>query len=323
MTPDEAVVHFPGVDAGDAVALRGGHIHETWLVAGRWVVQRCNRRVFRDLDAVMENVAVICEEAYPELRPVPAEDGRLLFTDTDGEVWRVMPYLSFGSGTASALALGRGLGRFHRRVAGIDPGRLTVTLPHFHDPDRRLADLDAAAGAAASDASAELSAIEGLRWLAGEAVRMVPPRVPVRVAHFDAKADNFLVDATGEVQALVDLDTVMPGSWLWDVGDLIRSVAASGAEDDAGLKFDAVRCGEALAGYAAEVGDALTAGERAGVAIAPLVVTFEQAVRFLTDHLRGDVYYRVDRRGHNLERARSQLSLLESMLVQRSAMILP
>jgi Ser/Thr protein kinase RdoA (MazF antagonist) len=146
---------------------------------------------------------------------------------------------------------------------------------------------------------------------------MRPPTVPLRVAHFDAKADNFVVDDGGRVRALIDLDTVMSGSWLWDVGDLARSTTGTRAEDEPDdMAFDGDRFAALIDGYRGETDPILTATERDGLALAPLIVTFEQAVRFLTDHLAGDVYYRVARTGHNLDRCRAQLALLESMADQ-------
>jgi Ser/Thr protein kinase RdoA (MazF antagonist) len=135
------------------------------------------------------------------------------------------------------------------------------------------------------------------------------------VCHFDAKADNFVMAANGRVKALVDLDTVMPGAWAWDVGDLVRSAAATRAEDDpVGMAFDLDRFAAVVDGYVAGAGSLLTTAERSVLPFAAMAVTFEQAVRFVTDHLAGDVYYRVDRPGHNLDRYRAQLALLDSMV---------
>ena len=145
----------------------------------------------------------------------------------------------------------------------------------------------------------------------------------MRAAHHDAKADNVLLDVeTGEPVALIDLDTVMPGSWLWDVGDMVRSVTATAAEDDpVGMAMDAAKWRAVMNGYVRVAGDLLTRAERAALPDAGPVVTWEQAVRFLADHVAGDRYYKVTRAGHNLDRARAQLALVESMVAQRSAMM--
>jgi Ser/Thr protein kinase RdoA (MazF antagonist) len=137
------------------------------------------------------------------------------------------------------------------------------------------------------------------------------------VAHFDAKLDNVLFRGE-EAVCLVDLDTLMPGAWFWDVGDLLRSGSAVGAEDDpdpdrATLvpeRYEAIRAGYREALSVAGVGEA---AEFEAIEVAGAVVTYEQAVRFLTDWIAGDVYYRIGRPTQNLDRARAQLRLLASM----------
>ena len=163
------------------------------------------------------------------------------------------------------------------------------------------------------DAAEERGLILDLRHLVAMGTRLAS--LPVRVAHNDAKAGNVLVDTrTGQPLMLVDLDTVMPGTVLWDVGDLVRSATATVPEDEPGAAFDRARYDALIGGWRAELDGVLTAEENGLIGIAAPVVTYEQAVRFLTDHLMGDVYYRTTRPGQNLDRARSQLSLLQSML---------
>ena len=135
--------------------------------------------------------------------------------------------------------------------------------------------------------------------------------LPTRVAHNDAKAANVLV---GSTTVVVDLDTVMPGGVLWDLGDMVRSSTGTSDEATATVTFDAARHRTLVDAWLGEVDDLLTEAERAAVPHAGAVVTFEQAVRFLTDHINGDVYFRVTRSGQNLERARNQLQLLRSMV---------
>jgi aminoglycoside phosphotransferase (APT) family kinase protein len=141
--------------------------------------------------------------------------------------------------------------------------------------------------------------------------------VPSRIAHNDAKLANVLFDErSGEPLCVVDLDTVMPGSALYDFGDLVRSVTSPTLEDEEDLSRVCVRVPlfEALArGYFEAAGAVLTPGERDLLVFAGRLITLEQAVRFLTDHLEGDRYYRIARSGHNLIRARGQLRLYESL----------
>jgi N-acetylhexosamine 1-kinase len=309
VTPEDASAHFLGLGPVRSVAeLPGGHIHRSWRVdaeGGRFVVQRCNTTVFTDLDAVMENMTLVCAAVDPSLSPIPVHEGGWLWRD-GGEVWRALPWIAdtVSPTPADAEELGRGLGAFHRATEAIDAGRLHITIPQFHDPPARYAALEKLL----SGACALAAQLASLEWCASGLSDL-----PTRVAHFDAKAANFLLDrSTRRVRALIDLDTVMPGSWLWDVGDLARSAAATTAEDEPG-DFDLAIWNTLRDGYLSVVSDRLTPRERSQLAMAPLVVTWEQAVRFLTDHLAGDVYYRVDYRGHNQVRAAAQVALLESM----------
>jgi N-acetylhexosamine 1-kinase len=252
-----------------------------------------------------------------------ADDGGALWWDADGSAWRVAPYLAGTGACWPAAELGRGLAEFHQAVAGIDPGRLRVTLPGFHDPPGRLRALDEVAArdpaGRAGAAAPELATVAALRT---DARLLGLPERPVRVAHFDAKADNFLGDAvSGRFRALIDLDTLMPGSWLWDVGDMLRSAAATAPEDEPVNAVDTGAAAAIVAAWTDGVGARLTDVEQAALPLAAPVVTFEQAVRFLADHLGGDAYYRTSRPGQNLDRARSQLALLRSMLDRPSAMI--
>ncbi len=304
----------------------GGHIHDTYVDStpdGRVLVQRINTDVFADPQALMRNVFTVVDHIAPPFTVFRN------WIDRAGVTWRA---ISFVEGTrppdpvvspTDAGAVGRAIGAFHAAVADLEPDRLEVLLPGFHDPSRRWRELERVA-AGSTDYPEELDRLAALRHLADVAAAWVPPDVPVRVAHFDAKADNVLLDVeTGAPVTVIDLDTVMPGSWLWDVGDMVRSTTATAAEDDpTGMAMDVAKWHAVVAGYLHTAGDLLTDSERQAIPDAGPVVTWEQAVRFLTDHLAGDVYYRVTRPGHNLDRARAQLALLESMEAQRSAMML-
>jgi len=302
-----------------------GHIHDTFVEStaeGRVLVQRINTSVFGDVDALMANLRTVIEHVRMPYSVVRQ------WVDDDGAPWRAITLVE---GTrqpdpvvarADAPAVGRAIGAFHIAVADLDPDRLRVVLPAFHDPAARWRELETRA-ARRVDVDDELARLAALRHLADVADGWRPPDVPVRAAHHDAKADNVLLDVeTGEPVALIDLDTVMPGSWLWDVGDMVRSVTATAAEDDpVGMAMDAAKWRAVMNGYVRVAGDLLTRAERAALPDAGPVVTWEQAVRFLADHVAGDRYYKVTRAGHNLDRARAQLALVESMVAQRSAMM--
>jgi Ser/Thr protein kinase RdoA (MazF antagonist) len=318
---------------GPVTAVRpfgAGHINETFLVesaAGEFVVQRINTAVFATPEAVMANIVAVSGHLRGALmpEPVPTPAGEWLVWDGGApwRAWKRAPGRPLGITDASPAALraaGALLGRFHGLVADLSPDGLTETLPGFHDPGRRLAALreviaaDPCGRAATVPGEIEMAEeAEPLVSLAGDLTR----RVPRRVAHFDAKLDNMLFNGDDAV-ALVDFDTVMPGAWFWDVGDLLRSGATAAAEDEPLPDQVAVvpeRYGAIVGGYR----DALW---RAGVSdrdeleavdAAGAVVTYEQAVRFLTDWIAGDVYYRISRPTQNLDRARTQFRLLASM----------
>ena len=318
---------------GEVAAVRpfgAGHINETFLAesaAGEYVVQRINLAVFTDPDAVTANIVTVHghlrEAVMPE--PVPTPDGQWLAWDGPAawRAWRRVPGAPLQGAHASPATLhaaGAFLGRFHGLVADLDPAALSETLPGFHDPGRRL---DALRTVIAADPCGRVVTVQQEIEMALAAESLVDlaadltQRVPRRVAHFDAKLDNILFDGDDPV-ALVDFDTVMPGAWFWDVGDLLRSGATTAAEDDpqpdravaAPERYQAIIDGyrQGLSGTGVADRSELEAVDLAGA-----IVTYEQAVRFLTDWIAGDVYYRISRPAQNLDRARSQVRLLASM----------
>lgn len=266
---------------------------------------------------------------------IRARDGASTATDTTGGVWRMFNFIESTRScetvaTASdAREAGAAFGRFQRRLAGLSPSRLSFTIPDFHHTPKRLAALHRAAAedpvGRVSDARDELARIAQHESLAGLIQQPLDAGVlPLRIAHNDAKIANVLFDSdSGAAICVVDLDTVMPGSPLHDFGDMMRSMTSRRREDEtdsAEAPLD-LALFEALAqGYIREARDFLTPAETALLTTAGLTITFEQAVRFLTDYLLGDVYYHTQRPAQNLDRARSQLALLDSMMRQQREM---
>ena len=307
-----------------------GHINETFLIespAGDLVLQRINTAVFPDPQAVTGNILAV----YRHLRgafmpePVAAADGAWLVEDDSGpwRAWKRVRGAPRPAAKASINALCSAaalLGRFHAGLADLDPAGLAETLPGFHDPARRL---DALRAIIAADPCGRVATVasEIEMALASEPlVRTavdVAARVPQRVCHFDAKLDNILFDGRQPV-CLVDFDTVMPGQWFWDVGDLLRSAAGRAAEDEPDLERVVIqpdRYGAIVDCYkhSLAVSGVWVPDEFEALELAGAIVTYEQAVRFLTDWIAGDVYYRISRPEHNLDRARNQFRLLASM----------
>jgi hypothetical protein len=293
-------------------------------------VQRINHSVFDDPDLLVDNVVTVSAHLDGELVPelVTTRAGGWLVRDAvTRDAWRAWRRVDDAETLAvptparvhSAAHL---LGRFHAGLADLDPDAVGEVLPDFHDPTRRLQLLRDVVAAdpcgREAGARAEIDAAIAAAPLARIADHLIA-RVPRRVAHNDAKLDNVLFRGD-EAICLVDLDTVMPSAWFWDVGDLLRTASSRAAEDEPQTDrslVDPELYRSILAGYRAGLssvaGVVPSVAEEEAIERAGAIVTYEQALRFLTDWIAGDVYYRTSRPGQNLDRARAQLALLASM----------
>jgi Ser/Thr protein kinase RdoA (MazF antagonist) len=327
--------------------LGAGRINDTFLVtlADHFplVVQRINGDVFPDPICVAENVGAVTAhltgrrqrsgtgERFPCL--VAARDGASCAVDQDGGVWRVMEYISGAvshrsvESTARAFEVGRMLGRFHRLVEDFDASVLCSPVPGFHDlPAYCLAWQRAATGHSRNESEAVRHCCRQVEQRLADADLLVRAHrrgeLPWRLIHGDPKCDNVLFDrATGRAVALIDLDTVSPGVLLWDLGDCLRSVCNSAGErptDGRSTAFELELCRAVLEGYRAS-GAALIKAERQLLFQGVRLLTYELAVRFLTDYLTGDRYFKIDSPEDNLDRARVQFELLAQIERQQAA----
>ena len=289
--------------AADAVdAIDSGHINDTYLVDERYVLQRLNRSVFPDPRAVMRNLdkAIAHEGGNLLLAPIPSTEGSPYGVDGSGEIWRLFPHLpsrNFQNLPEELLpAAGRAFGAFLATFADF-PGELEPVIEGFHDLGFYLARLDAAPTA---EVGSTLNEINELRT-------RFRPGGARRVIHGDCKVNNLLFHPSRDtVAAIIDLDTLMLGDPAWDFGDLVRSAFAGSEETEAAAKFSRTRF-EVLSEAFFSAFGAVDDVDR--YAAAPAYMSFMLSVRFLTDHLLGDVYFKVGKRGDNLARARSQLDL--------------
>ncbi|HEY5013169.1 MAG TPA: aminoglycoside phosphotransferase family protein [Acidimicrobiia bacterium] len=325
----------------ESTPVRHGHIHDTSIVrcAGpatdanaveRIVLQRLNRSVFHDLDGLATNLARVSAhlrtaaaargERSIVADPIPTRAGGWMFVDDTGASWRATAFVEgtrvLGS-TASPGEL-RAAARAFARLTGAldDVGPLVETIPRFHDLARRRTSL---AHAVSADRAGRVAGVRDLVDAADDLGDRVERQLaaaradllPRRVMHNDAKVDNVLVDAaTGTVACIVDLDTVMAGTVLNDFGELTRTAATRAAEDEPDLTkliLDRARFAALAEGYLAGSRAWMLESERECLALAGPLLTLENAVRFLTDHLDGDVYFRVHHAGRNATRARAQL----------------
>jgi len=318
-------------------------------VAGeRYLLQRINAAVFRQPAELMENICRVTAHIAQRLRShgmpdvgrrvptfIPAHDGAPYCRDEVGGWWRLQRFIErtrtyeAPQTPAHAEAAGRAYGEFQRLLTGLPGPPLHETIPDFHNTPLRYAALERAVAAdvcgRVAEARSEIEFAFERRPLAGLLVGLQRAgALPERIVHNDAKLSNVLMDvATGQALCVVDLDTVMPGLSLYDFGDMVRSMTCPAAEDETDLSKVRVQMPlfAALArGYLRAARAFLNTTERAHLVAAGKLIALEQGVRFLTDYLSGDTYYKVHRPKHNLDRTRTQLKLVESIEQHEPAM---
>lgn len=316
-----------------------GHVHETFRgcftldARHRFVIfQRLNLRVFPDPVALMKNLLAVTAALRRShgshaprrvLRAIETRSGDFLHRDKDGAFWRCFEFIEGSrsidrvSEAGDAFVAAFAFGDFAKRLA---PGgiRLAELIPGFHDTPARLAHLEEAAAldvcGRRQGIAAEWRQVEGLASIAPSLVEAQSRGlIRTRIAHNDAKINNVLFDAaSGEALCVIDLDTAMPGTPLFDFGDLVRTASCRAAEDTSALETVEMEPEFYAAlheGYLAGASGSLSETETELMPYAGVLITFETGVRFLTDYLNGDTYFRVHHAEQNLYRARCQLAL--------------
>jgi hypothetical protein len=228
-----------------------------------------------------------------------------------------------------ALQAGRAFGEFQHLLVDLPGGRLFETIPDFHHTRKRFMALQQAIQKdrynRAKDAKAEIEfALKHERIVDVILQAMAKGRIPERITHNDTKFNNVMLDVlTGEAMCIVDLDTVMPGCALYDFGDMVRTTTSPTLEDEPDLskvRMQMPMFKKLAEGYLSTAGQFLTKPEKAHIAFSGKLITFEIGIRFLTDYLSGDTYFRIHRPGHNLDRCRTQFKLVDSIERQEEAM---
>jgi hypothetical protein len=324
-----------------------GHINDTYCAtfdqAGqrvRYVVQRINHNVFKEPDKLMENIDRVTRHALATLKGagnpeayrrtitcIPSLEGNPCARDEQGNYWRVYPFIEGARGydeletVEQAWQAARAFGEFQKLAASLGGERLHETIPDFHHTPRRLAALEEAVSenraGRAEQVRAEIDFARSHATDCGRIIELMASGViPERIVHNDTKLNNVLLDdATAEGVCVIDLDTTMPGSVLYDFGDLVRTATPTSREDDpdpagAGVRLD--RFEALVRGYLSSA-TFLTETERANLAFSGKLITLEVGIRFLTDYLNGDVYFKIKRRGHNLDRCRNQFAFARAL----------
>ena len=330
-----------------ATAYGSGHINDTYCVVfrhaggvqARFILQRINTFIFKNPAALMENVQRVTSHLAAQVASEPDSDRRVLtliatrdgqawHEDAGGNFWRAYRFIERArtydsvESASQAFQAGKAFGRFQQLLVSLPSPRLHDTIPDFHNTPKRFLALEQAI-ASDVDGRAIVAKQEIEFALAHQSMTrlLLDANLPERVTHNDTKFNNVMLDdSTGEGICVIDLDTVMPGLALYDFGDMVRTTTSPAAEDERDLAtvnlqftmFEAL-----VRGYLSSAGAFLTDAEKRHLVASGKLISFEQGIRFLADYLAGDVYYKVHREAHNLDRCRTQFKLVESIEQQQ------
>ena len=325
-----------------------GHINDTFLLSfdiygmGRLhvILQRINTDIFQAPEKLMENVIGVTaflhkkidaaggDSSRETLTLIPTKDGQLYYRSPAGSFWRAYQFITDAVCYESVkrpedfYESGRMFGNFQRQLADYPVDSLHEIIPGFHDTRMRFGQFEKACGedacGRARDVAAEIADARSFERLCD----IFPPLIasgelPLRVTHNDTKLNNLMFDnRTGKGLCVMDLDTIMPGLLAYDFGDAIRFGANTAEEDETDLSLVSLDCKlfeTYVSGFISGCAGAMTKREQELLPEGALVMTYENGLRFLTDYLAGDVYFKTDYPRHNLDRCRTQFALLKDM----------
>ena len=322
-----------------------GHINSTYVVdletSNKVLLQKINTNVFKDVDIVMNNI-VLCTQHIREkleaagenpsrrvLKVYPTKTGEYYYRDAQDQCWRVYNFIDDAKTYSECHdpklfeTIGFAFAQFVEELADFGASQLKECIPDFHNTPKRLDNFRKSLAKdkllRAENALAEIKFIDTNAhfsdYITGKLDKGI---LPLRVTHNDTKINNIMIDNdTKQPICVVDLDTIMPGSLLYDFGDAIRSGASSAAEDEADLSkvnFKLEMYEAYVRGTMKALGDSITAEEIEGLPYGAFLMTFECGMRFLTDYLDGDTYFKIDYEDHNLVRTKNQFKLCQDMI---------
>ena len=333
-----------------------GHINDTLRVRinqggteVHYIFQRINEVVFKNPPALMENITRVTEHILSKIEAeggnettrhtlyvINALDGKAYVEDKEGKYWRAYIFIENAQtydiveNEQQAYEAAKAFGLFQKDLADLPGERLHETIPDFHNTPQRFANLEKAIAAdtagRAKDAQAEIDFILNRKADTAKLTDLLAAgKLTERITHNDTKLNNVMIDdKNGTGVCVIDLDTVMPGLVHYDFGDMVRTSTSPAAEDEQDLSkvtmqfhmFESI-----LRGYLSTAGDFLTPLERELLPFSGKLITMEIGIRFLTDYLEGDIYFKTHREGHNLDRCRTQFKLVESIEEQMDGMI--
>jgi hypothetical protein len=323
-----------------------GHINDTYRILTRpddswdYILQRINHQIFKNVPKLQENILRVTRHLRNKLEAIPGSEpdretltlipgpGQLpYYHDADGNYWRLYIFIRDNKSynrvqvPAQAYEGGKAFGRFQKLISDLEGPPLFETIPHFHDMVRRL---DSFYGVVRRDPLNRTGkAREEIAFVEQRAVEMTKIQelgraglIPERITHNDTKFNNVLLDLNDKGLCVIDLDTVMPGFIHYDFGDAIRTSTNTANEDETDIgkvTMDMTLFKSFSTGFLAETGFLMNQSEIQYLAFSSRVMTFIIGLRFLTDHLDGDHYFKVQKEDHNLTRARTQFKLVRSM----------
>jgi Ser/Thr protein kinase RdoA (MazF antagonist) len=328
------------------MAYGSGHINDTFRLKNvmpggtDYLLQRINHKIFTNVDKLTDNMRKVTEHLKGKINAlgygdpmkevmtlIPTINNRYFYKDSDGDYWRMFYFLSDTKSydvvetQKQAYEGGRAFGKFQYMLSDIPAGEMFEVIPDFHNIQKRLQHLEDAvtedAGGRVASVTAELDIVK--KYAEQMQYFQQPEQVaalPKRVIHNDTKFNNVLLNNNDEAQCVIDLETVMDGYVAYDFGDAIRTIINTTTEDEADLSkvqlniplFEAY-----VKGYLTEASKFLTDAEVNSLMKGALLLPYMQAVRFLTDHINGDTYFKIKFDGHNLQRARAQFQLVKML----------
>ncbi|MDR3185353.1 MAG: aminoglycoside phosphotransferase family protein [Christensenellaceae bacterium] len=329
-----------------------GHINDTYKVVvlddggnKSYIIQRVNTNIFSNIDGLMDNIVGVTEFIKNRISSLGGDISRCMsviktidsesYAKTSDGCFRCYNFINDAISIESAPTLeqlriaGEGIGRFQRYLDGYPQEKLVETIPDFHNTESRynkfLDAINADVVSRRESIEEEIEFFLVRKHYASKVLSLIKSgEIPLRVTHNDTKINNILIDLEhGNAVAVIDLDTVMPGSVVYDFGDSIRFGANTGAEDEKDLKkvsFSLESFKYFSLGFLSEVKDILLPVELNNLAFGAILMTYECGMRFLTDYLEGDKYFKTHRIGHNLDRARTQIKMIKDMEANISLM---
>ncbi len=322
-----------------------GHIHDTYKVETKestdYLLQKINSEIFTDVPLMQKNIEEVVRHLKKNIRAgelVPeilkTKEKQSYYHDDEGNYWRMFVFIP-GSITydrvhsaGMAFEAGKAYGHFQFMLSDFDTSSLTETLPRFHDVDHRMEQFEESVKSDPRHRTQHVT--EEIDFVRSRIDRMrnilklgENGKIPLRVTHNDTKVNNVLFNEQDKAVCVIDLDTVMPGYIHYDFGDAIRTGAASADEDEPDLQkmFINIELFEAYSrGFLGQVHNLLNKMERETLAFAPQLMTFIIGLRFLTDYMNGDTYFKIKSQEHNLIRWKAQKKLLLSMEAREEEM---